>query len=273
MSKIPPTYSPLKVMDIYSLLANYKGKDYTYKSRPAIDLGLNIRNETLDSIRMGIPSGLSFLNNWNFLRKTPAPVEYLSPPGVSPLSVRAPSPLTFSKTPDNELFIHIYLYGDNALPQGRPYLTIRFTPDEIDYSTQSGLKSLGVVGADLQKYHYGGSEDSLSFEIDWFDFKTGSQGSALEQAEKMLALTKGAGWTRNTPPIVFLKWGSGNNTPFSNYKFLVDKASYKPTQFTRYQNRKTDPYTESLGVATRDLVDNAFHPLYVKQNVTLKRVV
>lgn len=265
MSDRPSTYYPVKVTDLKNILEGRQ--DYTYKSRPVIDIGIGYRNEKLDSFRMGVASAISDINTWGFLRKDQGDLGPIKafPPGSPGISAGSKI-MGFSKN-TSDIGVSIYLTGENASDLSAPYLYMKFTPQEVEYSNQPGIKSLGVIGSDLQSYHYGGSEDSLTFEVTWFDFKADNPESALDKALKMVALSKGQGWARNTPPVIMLKWGSGPSTPFKDFKFVVEKAPFKPEQFTKYRS-----YSVGQNGLTPQLSDNSFQPLMVKQMIFLKRV-
>jgi hypothetical protein len=259
MAKTPPTYYPVSLTGLTSIAQG--NEDYTYRQRPAIDLGITLRNQKLDDFRLNVFATLGRINIFK-----PAPTKNPGELGPSPLGVPFGVPNNFNREPllfeknRTDISIGIYLHGENALESGIAFLTIMFTPSDIEYTNQSGLKSLGILGSDLQRYHYGGSEDGLTFEVDWYGFKANGAESPLDKAEKMLSLTKGAGWVNNTPPIIIIRWGSGEFTPFANHKYIVEKASFKPEQFIQHKFKQDT------------LLNNSFQPLYVKQLVSLKRV-
>jgi len=172
----------------------------------------------------------------------------------------------------NHSYVKVFLTGNNRTNGETSYLDIFFTPFEVDYQVNSDMKSLGIIGADLETYHYGGSEDTLVFDISWMGLKNSPQGSALEKAQRMVRLTKGEGWFKNSPPVIQLKWGRGDDTPFQNMFFIVEKAPYKPRQFTPNQSSTKDLDGSSLRLGSPHIISNDFHPQYIIQSVTLKRV-
>lgn len=250
-------------------------KDYSYRFREPWDYGVNtLRNPKLDkailkgvgAISDGFVSLVIKPNN-----ETPVWMESGLWKETSKLSEVQITPFPQAKAQD--LAIKIFLWGENQDPEAKPFISIPFTPTEVDYQPASQLRALNVLGADLQQYHYGGSEDTLSFDVSWVGLKTSTDGSALDKALKVVSLSKGAGWARSTPPVIYLKWGAGTSTPFQDYLFVVEKAPYKPRQFTLYSNKGTklpgllkDPQS---GVTMNE---NGFHPMYVQQTITLKRV-
>lgn len=249
-----------------NLLENNSG-DYTYRLREPWDLGFNtLRNPTLDQALIRVNGAINDM----FIRELYRAANKPDSPGsfpekkVNSLGITEINPLPKAK--DSDLWIRIYLWGENSSDSGEPFITIPLTPTEVDYQPTSNLKALDIMGSDLQPYHYGGGEDSLTFEVSWMGLKNKTDESPMDKAMKIVSLSKGSGWARSVPPIVYLGWGSASKAPFKDMLFIVERAPFKPRQFTRYATvQGPSPFATAQE-------NNHFHPMYVQQTINLKRV-
>jgi hypothetical protein len=142
---------------------------------------------------------------------------------------------------------------------------IPLTLKDLKYLPDSSIPSLGILGRNLQKYHYAGSEDTLEFKIGWNSSlnHTDSEIPILEKAMKIASFSKAH---QGTLPIVrfaivgITSQGGPNLEVFnSNYTYIVTKADFEITQinhgYKALDNRLINP-----------------HPTKIEQTVVLKRI-
>ena len=139
----------------------------------------------------------------------------------------------------------------------KDYLVLPFIPREFETVTSSLIKSLNVVASNFQNYHYGGSEDTASFEIRWYGFGK-DQMTVQQKCSRLEALSKIDGWNSELPEIV-LHWGN-DPTFLGKHVFVVEKVSTTYSQFM-------------LGITTGG-VSSEFNmqPILAVQQVSLRRI-
>lgn len=137
------------------------------------------------------------------------------------------------------------------------YLKLPFIPDNLSYNISSTFVGIASFGRNNPYYHYAGSEDSLSFTIDWFSLKN-SREDVIFYCRWLEALTKADAYDE-TPHRIKLSWGN-DNLLFDNSTWIVESASYELSQFINAY-RKDDIVTK-VGL----LPQQAF------QKVVLKRI-
>jgi len=178
--------------------------------------------------------------------------------------VEGPQPQGLSIASSFEKFqkaIKIYIVDPFKAAEigAEPHVILDFIPTELDYKVTSSFPAIKLLGRNNPKYHYGGSEDSLSFEIDWYHF---SRDTVINKCRAIEALTKADGYGKR-PPIVYIKWGTGNSL-FDKHFFIVVSAPYKLSHFSKNHIAPNEYYRlRNLG---------GFYPTYGKQVVTLKRI-
>lgn len=121
-------------------------------------------------------------------------------------------------------------------------------PYSIEFDPNPNWAIIASVGRNSPFFHYTGSEDTLTFTIDWYS-KVENREDVITSCRWLEAKTKSDGYKGN-PHRILLKWGN-ENTLFDSVLWVVTKASYKLSGFVK---------TKSM------LPQQAF------QEVTLKRV-
>jgi hypothetical protein len=132
----------------------------------------------------------------------------------------------------------------------RNYIKFDFEPSEVRIGSKSNFTPIKVVGSNNFPLHYGGSEDEISFKVEWYGYK---EKPVLKKCRWVEMLTKADGF-RNPPPTVTLMWGS--KSTFLDMDFIVTKADYKISNFFMRRN----------GYKNYSL------PIRAVQNITLKQV-
>ena len=121
-------------------------------------------------------------------------------------------------------------------------VTLPVVPVEFDFNPDSNFVSLPSSGRNTPRYCYAGSEDTLTFSVDWFlgnwqnitnkndiNVLVKAYEEIIEKARLLESMTKGDGY-KSTPPIIQIVWGSKKNL-FKGDKWILTKAPYKATGF------------------------------------------
>lgn len=114
--------------------------------------------------------------------------------------------------------------------QGKNYnsITIPTIPLELAYESASEFAALASLGRNNPFYHYTGSEDSLSFQIDLYS-KIASREDVIYWCKWLNSLTKANGYLES-PHRVMIVWGKDSRL-FEDDVWIVEKAPYKLSQF------------------------------------------
>ena len=144
---------------------------------------------------------------------------------------------------------HLYIF-DTITFKSYP---IQWVPKSLDYSPESEFTAIDSPARNNPFYHYGGSDDTLTFEIEWLANGT-SREDVIQNCRNLEALSKNNGAEEGVHPIR-LVWGKddklfGNSLSGANYWLLVN-AKYTLTDFSR---------------------PNAMYPTLATQSITLKRI-
>ncbi len=161
--------------------------------------------------------------------------------------------------------------------RGSVTFQVPFIFSEMEYSGDSKVSPLNVLGRNLQRYHYAGSEDTLELKL---IHKTSHDGqSPMEMANKLLNLTKAdeygdipivnISFTQSSLLVPFFPFGPGT-------QYILIKAPIKPSRFNPNSQASlyVDPvvdlaqlerHMDNLGGVTPE-------PMYIEQSLTLKRV-
>lgn len=159
---------------------------------------------------------------------------------------------------------------------------VPFIFSEMEYSGDSKVSPLNVLGRNLQRYHYAGSEDTLELKL---IHKISHDGqSPMEMANKLLNLTKAdkygdipivnISFTQSAPLVRFFPFGPDT-------QYILIKAPIKPSRFNPNSQAYIDDYRGLLGLGV-DLAQLEKYkenysgvtpePMYIEQSLTLKRV-
>ena len=136
-------------------------------------------------------------------------------------------------------------------------LKLPFVPSELDYQPESNFVGIASFGRNNPFYQFTGSEDTLTFEIDWLSNQDNRK-DVLFNCRWLEALTKGDAYNE-TPHRVKIIWGEANIL-FEDSVWLLVSAPYKLTNFVRGYN-KDNQYTST-----------SMLPQQAYQTVTFKRL-
>lgn len=138
------------------------------------------------------------------------------------------------------------------------YIQLPFVPRELDYKPESNFVGIASFGRNNPFYQFTGSEDTLTFEIDWFS-KENNREDVIFNCRWLEALTKGDAYD-DIPHRVKIVWGKDNKLFEDSIWLLVD-APYRLTNFVRayYDDQK-------------NIVSAGMLPQQAYQTVTFKRL-
>lgn len=148
-------------------------------------------------------------------------------------------------------------------------LTLPFVPRELEYTPNSNFVTLASFGRNNPFYQYTGSEDSLTFEIDWFS-KTENREDVIANCRWVEALSKGDAYD-DVPHRIMLNWGSENKL-FLDEVWLVVSAPYRLTQFQRAYRDKAGE-VKSLHMLPQQAIQTITLKRVTKENRTIKQVI
>ena len=103
----------------------------------------------------------------------------------------------------------------------RDLISFYYVPESFKYSIDTSLVVIHAVGQNNPIYHFSGSSDELSFQIDWFSHQDSRQ-DVLIKCKKLEALAKRDG-SGNPQHKVKLIWG---NTVWAEANWIIHEASY-----------------------------------------------
>ena len=148
-------------------------------------------------------------------------------------------------------------------------LTIPFVPRELEYTPSSNFVTIASFGRNNPFYQYTGSEDTLTFEIDWFS-KQENREDVITQCRWIEALSKADSYD-DIPHRVMLNWGSENKL-FLDEVWLVVSAPYRLSQFQRAY-RNSDGQVKSMFMLPQQAYQTVTLKRVTKENRTVKQII
>lgn len=146
-------------------------------------------------------------------------------------------------------------------------VSVDFIPTALRYAPVSTITPIKVVGANNPPYHFGGSEDTLVFKIDWYGY---TDDPVIKKCRFIESLCKADGWSQG-PPAIKIYWGSTNQL-FKDHEFVVTKAPYEMKTFTRYKTQLSTGPPTADGRTPTNLTPYHLWPVHATQTLTLKRI-
>lgn len=142
----------------------------------------------------------------------------------------------------------------------RHFKSIRlpFVPRQLEYNIESSFVGIASFGRNNPFYQYTGSEDTLSFQIDWFS-EHNHREDVIFNCRWVEALTKSNGYDE-PPHRVYLQWGT-NNVLFDGVLWVVTSANYILSDFVK-------AYRDQQG----SIVPVNMLPQQARQEIKLKRI-
>ena len=155
--------------------------------------------------------------------------------------------------------------GENKGDEKVETLVLHSVPKELKYDASSNFVGLASIGRNNPHYNYAGSEDTLSFSIDWY-CKGNDRAEVLRNCRWVEALSKSNGYAQR-PPRVKISWGLKDYL-FGDDEWIVVEAGYSLSNFqsgyqpTDNKFRPIDAEPHVIGGL----------PQQAYQNITLKRI-
>lgn len=112
-------------------------------------------------------------------------------------------------------------------------IELHFVPKVLDYNPEPNWSVIASMARNNPLYHYTGSEDSLTFEIDWFSKDTDdARTDVILNCKKLEALSKNNGF-EEPPHLIKLIW---NDKMFSEATWVMFSAPYKLSMFQAHKS-------------------------------------
>lgn len=127
-----------------------------------------------------------------------------------------------------------YMKGDFDAPKtpNRRRLELITVPSEIEFSPTPEWAVIASIGRNNPFYHFTGSEDTLSFTIDWYSNQDNRE-DVIYNCRWLETKAKADAYKAD-PHRILLQWGK-EDLLFQNILWIVQKASYKLSQFQRHR--------------------------------------
>ena len=113
-------------------------------------------------------------------------------------------------------------------------LEIQWVPKELDYNPESDFVAISSPGRNNSFFHFGGSDDTLTLELDWSATEENRQ-DVIRKCRWLESKSKNTDSEEGVHPVI-LHFGDANKL-FSNRDnqstWLVVSAKYTLTQFSR----------------------------------------
>ena len=144
-------------------------------------------------------------------------------------------------------------------PFTSPYMSIilQCRPDEIQITPHSTWAAVTSMGRNDPFRMYTGSEDTLTFDINWYCNDPNNRGEVVTKCRLLESWTKADGYV-SAPPVLQLIWGQSDL--FKDTYWILESASYKLTHFQNLANRGGT------------YVNLGLYPNYATQTLIFKKV-
>jgi hypothetical protein len=123
-------------------------------------------------------------------------------------------------------------------------LPVQWVPKELNYSSETTLVQIASPGRNNPLYHFGGSDDTLSFEFTWLATEA-NRADVIRKCRWLEARTKANGYKEGIHPVLFL-WGSVLMETQNSEAWLIEKADYKLSQFNGSKSLLPEIATQSI---------------------------
>lgn len=130
-------------------------------------------------------------------------------------------------------FIDVDHTRDGSAQKNYEYITIPTIPLELAYSSENSLQALASFGRNNPFYQYTGSEDTLSFTLDFYSLNN-AKDDVMYWCRWLEAMSKPDGY-RGGLHRVILQWGRDDRL-FADETWFISKANYKLSQFQSHRS-------------------------------------
>ena len=156
--------------------------------------------------------------------------------------------------------------GKKSLSNSYDYRVLPFVPGGLSYSPSSKFVGIATLGRNNPYYQFTGSEDTLTFEIDWFSSQLDRK-DVINNCRWIEALTKADAYD-SPPHRVLLGWGT-DNLLWKDDLWICVSAPYSLSEFVRGY-RKVKAYKEPD--ANGEFISTNLLPQQAMQKVTFKKI-
>lgn len=120
-------------------------------------------------------------------------------------------------------------------------LYFQFVPQELDYKVGTSIAAISTFGRNNPRYHYTGSEDTVTFEIDWHS-DVAEKNDVLKKCRWLESKTKTDAYQGELPQMLF-KWGDVFN---SDDMWIIADASYRISLFDKTASMRPKQAYQSI---------------------------
>lgn len=138
---------------------------------------------------------------------------------------RTPQGLLNREKIESNIIITVINSNNESLEQ----LRVQTVPTTLNVAGDSNFEVIPSIGRNNPFYHYTGSEDSLTFELDWYSIE-GLRQDVIRKCRWVRSLTKSDGYNL-APPRIVLTFGH----LFTNEQWIVESAPYRLELFDKEQ--------------------------------------
>jgi len=233
--------------------AGARGIDYGLRAREAVILFRRLEGGAIQTVlgdRAPNVNNQPEIDTWRYSQQKPDVPEVFLNEHASPAFQRPRI--------DISDYVAIIDVDVNGKDQGIEEIKLPFIPRDVEVSPESVFAAIKPIGRNNAKYHYTGSEDKISFEIDWYSFNY-NRDDVITNCRKIEALSKADAYN-GSPHRVMIKWGAGD-VLFDGQYFVVLSASYKLSHFNK-------SYVSTTGYVK----DTHLLPVQAYQKVVLGRI-
>lgn len=169
-----------------------------------------------------------------------------SPEALSIKETRENVQATFNdpktKMVDPIILVDIDYYKDNNTPTQRAALVdgresdrivLPTVPLEIEFNPEPQWNTIASIGRNAPFYNYSGSEDTLTFKIDWYSTEEHKE-DVIYACRWVEALTKSNGYKQD-PHRIMVIWGKADRLFYRDI-WIVFKAPYTMSQFQKHKS-------------------------------------
>jgi len=107
-------------------------------------------------------------------------------------------------------------------------LVVQYVPEKLNYDPDSSIMAIATYGRNNPRYHFTGSEDTLTFRLDWHAEEE-ARNDVIRKCRWLESKTKNDGYVKGLPRIQF---GFGDLFGFEEV-WLITNAKYELSLFDR----------------------------------------
>lgn len=152
----------------------------------------------------------------------------------------------------------VIIYNTSVSPY--EYIVLQNRPNILDFKGETSWASIKSMGRNTPIYQYTGAEDTLQFNISWFNTNLDKPEEVINKCRLLESWSKANGYN-TAPPVLSIQWGgTTENSLFINHQYILVSATYSLSNFNNGVRKITNQNLEivNLGlwpsVATQELI-------------------